>query len=402
MTISNSLVLVDNGYGTIGAALATGDTTLTFTTGHGARFPAVASGQMLSCCILNSNNVLEEIQITLHTAGSDTATMVRGANGTTAKAWNAGDRIEARVSSDVLKRLQVEALKGITLSTADAGATYTGSISPTGYGLVTGLVYALNAATSNSGATPTINLSSLGAITVKLNGGGSLAAAQMPANGLYAFDGTNLFLLNPKFPQPTRTVLTSGSGTYTTPTGATRLNVRMVGGGSGGTGSGPSAGAGGVGGDTTFGTLTAHGGASNSYSGNANAGATATGGDINITGATGGNPIFGATVTNAGPSGAGGASPFGGAGGSVQSANGNAASANSGSGGSGAGGNTNANVQGGTGGNAGAYCEKLFAPPSATYTYGVGASGSAGSPGTGGSSGGAGGSGIIIVDEYYN
>src|SRR5713226_5986603 len=109
MPNTTSAVLVDNGYGTIGLALATGDTALTFTTGHGSRFPAVASGQVLMCCILNANNVIEEIAITLHTAGSDSATMVRGQNGTTAKAWNAGDRIEARLSSEVLKRLQVEA-----------------------------------------------------------------------------------------------------------------------------------------------------------------------------------------------------------------------------------------------------------------------------------------------------
>lgn len=196
MTITASAVLVDNGYGTLGGALSTSDTTLTFTTGHGARFPAVASGQVLMCCILNSNNVLEEVAVTLHTAGADTATMVRGQNSTTAKAWNAGDRIEARVSSEVLKRQQSEAMKEVVLSTADSGATYTGSISPTAYGLVSGLVYALTAATSNSGTAPTINLSSLGAVTVKLDGGSALTAGQMPKHGLYKYDGTNFLLMN--------------------------------------------------------------------------------------------------------------------------------------------------------------------------------------------------------------
>ena len=197
MTIATSIVLADNAFGTIASGLAVGDTTLAFTTGHGARFPAVAAGQVLYLTLLNSTNVLEVVKVTAHTAAADSATMVRGANGTTAKAWSAGDRVEARWTTEVLKRVQDEAMKKTTLSTGDAGATYTGSMTTTAIGYVTGLVYALTAATTNSGAGPTINLDSLGAVTVKLDGGGALVASQMPVNGLYAYDGTDFILLNP-------------------------------------------------------------------------------------------------------------------------------------------------------------------------------------------------------------
>lgn len=197
MTIANSIVLGDNCYGTIASGLAVGDTALAFTTGHGARFPTVATGQVLYCCILNANNVLEEVQITAHAAGSDSATMVRAVNGTTAKAWTAGDLIQARISSAVLKTLQIEAMKTITLSTADAGATYTGAMSITGLGYVTGMVYPLSASTTNAAA-PTINLDSIGTVTVKLNGGTALTGGEMPVNGLYQYDGTNFILLNPQ------------------------------------------------------------------------------------------------------------------------------------------------------------------------------------------------------------
>lgn len=196
MTIANSIVLADNAFGTIASGLAVGDTTLAFTTGHGARFPAVAAGQVLYCTLLNSTNVLEVVKVTAHTAGADSATMVRGANGTSAKTWSAGDRIEARWTSEVLKRLQDEALKKTTLSTGDSGATFTGAMTTTAIGYVTGLVYALTSSTTNSGTTPTINLDSLGAVTVVLNGGAALAASQMPVNGLYEYDGTNFVLLN--------------------------------------------------------------------------------------------------------------------------------------------------------------------------------------------------------------
>lgn len=397
MPNTTSAVLVDNGYGTIGAALATGTTTLTFTTGHGARFPAVASGQVLMCCILNSNNILEEVAITLHAAGADSATMVRGQNGTTAKAWNAGDRIEARISSEVLKRLQAEAMKEIVLSTADNGATYTGSINPTGYGLVSGLVYTLTAAISNSGATPTINLSALGAVTVVLDGGAALVAGQMPKHGLYKYDGTNFILMNAAA-KTTRTVLTSGTGaTYTTPVGATRINVRMVGGGGGGGALATNAGANGT--DTTFGTLTAAKGiGGGAGAGTGGAGGAGTNGDVNITGEAGQD----GTSNSAGVAvrgGDGGGSVFGGAGkGGGNAAAGNNAATNSGSGGGGAGGSA-APTSSAAGGGAGGYVEKLITSPAATYTYTVGANGVGGAAGT--LAGGDGAAGIIIIDEYY-
>ena len=196
MTIANSILLADNAFGTIASGLTVSDTTLTFTTGHGARFPVVAAGQVLYLTLLNSTNVLEIVKVTAHASGADTATMVRAANGTAAKTWSAGDRVEARWTSEVLRRLQDEAMRKTVLSTADSGATYTGSMDFVHYGYVTGLIYHLTAATTNSGAGPTISLDSLGAVTVVLDGGGALAASQMPVNGLYAYDGTNFILLN--------------------------------------------------------------------------------------------------------------------------------------------------------------------------------------------------------------
>ena len=52
----------------------------------------------------------------------------------------------------------------------------------------------------------------------------------------------------------TRTVLSAGSGTYTTPANCVAIFVRLVGGGGGGAGGGSGAGAGGSGGATTFGS----------------------------------------------------------------------------------------------------------------------------------------------------
>jgi len=60
---------------------------------------------------------------------------------------------------------------------------------------------------------------------------------------------------------PQVTVYTSGSGTYTTPTNAKYLQIKMVGGGGGGSGgyNGSIYTSGTSGGNTTFSTLTANG-----------------------------------------------------------------------------------------------------------------------------------------------
>lgn len=199
---------------------------------------------------------------------------------------------------------------------------------------------------------------------------------------------------------PTKTVLTSGTGTYTTPTGVLYLKVRLVGAGGGGAGSGSGAGTGGNGGNTTFGAslLTGTGGTGGASFAGGGGGGGATGGDVNI---AGGGGSLGNNIANT--SGGNGATIiFGGAGvgGSATSAGG-AASSNTGAGGGGAGCGTQ--TASGQGGGAGGYVEKLITSPLATYAYAVGAAGTAGIAGTGSgvAIGGAGASGIIIIEEFY-
>jgi hypothetical protein len=200
--------------------------------------------------------------------------------------------------------------------------------------------------------------------------------------------------------QWTRTVLTSGSGTYTTKTGCTAINVRMVGGGGGGGGGGAGGGTGTAGGNTTFSTMTANGGAPGGTGGSAGvSGGTATGGDINSQGGSG------QTSTGAGASSSlyqgaqGGASFFGGGGYGGWPGSPGQAGSSVGSGGGGGGASTAGGAA--TAGAAGGYCEKLITSPAASYSYNVGGTGGGGSAGTSGAAGGNGAPGIIIIDEYY-
>lgn len=224
-------------------------------------------------------------------------------------------------------------------------------------------------------------------------------------------DGSAWLKFQPRSSLPTVQIITSGSGTYTTPSNARFIEIEMVGGGGGGSGSGngTSGGTGGTGGNTTFGTslLTANGGV-----GGACGGLGGTGGSVtinspatrifSIAGTQGGSSSLQTNVTFLLPSGAGGQSFFSGGGSpSFSNTAGVAGIANSGSGGSGGGCGSGASSNVGSGGGSGGYIRAFITSPSATYSYAIGAGGTAGTAGTNGTAGGAGGSGIIIVREYY-
>lgn len=213
------------------------------------------------------------------------------------------------------------------------------------------------------------------------------------------FKASGRAIINTANTQPTRQVLTSGTGaTYTTPANTTRIVVRMVGGGGGGAAAATNSGANGT--NTTFSTFTASAGVGGvTAAGNGGAGGAAAGGTINIPGGSGNGGGATAAATTFMPGGHGGSSVFGGAGAGGNGNNpGLNAATNSGGGGGGAGGVGGGNSGGG--GGAGGYVEAVIATPATTYTYTVGASGAGGAAGS--INGGNGAAGIIIVDEFYD
>jgi hypothetical protein len=188
------------------------------------------------------------------------------------------------------------------------------------------------------------------------------------------------------------TILAGGSGTFFPQPWTRSIQVEMVGGGAGGDGSGTGATNGAAGNATTFGTLTANGGARG-----AGAGGTASGGDVNIQGggATGSFPaITGVSVSG----GIGGGSFFSGGGGVAANAVGGSAPTLSGAGGGGGG--AAAATAGGAGGSAGAYCRKHFTSLLTSYAWVAGGAAAGGAGGTSGNGGGQGAAGQIIVTEF--
>lgn len=229
-------------------------------------------------------------------------------------------------------------------------------------------------------------------------------AASGPA-GFRALTAADLPAL-PGITAPTVQRLLSGSGTYTSPAGVTRLRVKMKAAGGGGQGASATfstPNSGGVGANSTFENWVAVGGGAGGGGGQGGTGGVnGTGTLIDRTpGATaqigGGWTGLGGSVGIYGRSGAGSGGGLAGSGG----APGNNAQPNSGAGGAGGGPSAGSAGFFGAGGSEGETVEFWIAPGS--YNYSVGAGGqpalAAGTNTQWGS--GAGGSGKIIVEEHY-
>lgn len=98
----------NNANGTLASAVATGDTTVNLTAGHGNRFPTVnaSENEYFFATLIDTSGNLEVVKVTARV--TDSLTVVRGQDGTSAIAFAASDIIELRPTSGALDRfLQV-------------------------------------------------------------------------------------------------------------------------------------------------------------------------------------------------------------------------------------------------------------------------------------------------------
>lgn len=87
----------NNASATLASAITAAATTITVTTGQGARFPAASGSNIFYATLVDSSNNLEIVRVTARSG--DSLTVVRAQEGTTARAYNAADRIELRATA---------------------------------------------------------------------------------------------------------------------------------------------------------------------------------------------------------------------------------------------------------------------------------------------------------------
>jgi len=86
--------ITNNASGTLSAAITSSATTLTLTSGQGALFPTLGAGDYCWCTLVDTSNNVEIIKVTARS--TDTLTMLRGQDNTTAQAFAINDRLELR------------------------------------------------------------------------------------------------------------------------------------------------------------------------------------------------------------------------------------------------------------------------------------------------------------------
>lgn len=87
----------NNAFATLAAGISNSATSITLTTGQGARFPTLGAGDYFYATLIDVSNNLEIVKVTARS--TDVLTVVRAQEGTTARAYSTGDRIELRITA---------------------------------------------------------------------------------------------------------------------------------------------------------------------------------------------------------------------------------------------------------------------------------------------------------------
>lgn len=106
--------LTNNASSRLAVAISSSATSLSVTAGEGAKFPSLAVGDWFPVTLIKASGALEILQCTARSG--DVLTVARAAEGTSAQAFAAGDRVELRLTAAAIAALRVE------IATAQAAA----------------------------------------------------------------------------------------------------------------------------------------------------------------------------------------------------------------------------------------------------------------------------------------
>lgn len=113
--------VTNNAYGTLSAGIASGDTTITLDGGQGARFPTLGAGDYFYGTLIDTSNNIEVVKVTARS--TDSMTVVRGQDNTTARAYAIGDRFELRPTAALFDAIYTEAVADATPATGSVTDT---------------------------------------------------------------------------------------------------------------------------------------------------------------------------------------------------------------------------------------------------------------------------------------
>jgi hypothetical protein len=116
------LKVTNNAFGTLNAGINSSATTIVLTAGQGARFPTLSAGDYFYATLIDTSNNLEIVKVTARS--TDTMTVVRGQDNTTARAYSTNDRFELRPTAVMF----TETIDKADAALPKAGGTMTGDL----------------------------------------------------------------------------------------------------------------------------------------------------------------------------------------------------------------------------------------------------------------------------------
>lgn len=171
-----AIKFTNNATSTLASGIASGDVSLTVSTGQGALFPTLGGGDYFYCTLSNVTNTIEIVKVTARS--TDTFTIVRAQDNTTASAFVTGDKVELRLVAAVLSNTAI--LDQTNVFSAAQTVNINGTVGATTPAAAT--VTTLTATADSS-------FTSTGALSISK---GTTGQRPTPASGMLRFNTTSV------------------------------------------------------------------------------------------------------------------------------------------------------------------------------------------------------------------
>ena len=222
----------NNATSTLASGINASVTSLTVATGQGALFPTL-SGDYFFCTLANTAGTVEIIKVTARS--TDTFTIVRAQDNTSAASWITGDKVELRLVAASLNNLpKLDEANTFTAANAYGTPSSITLTSATGLPLTTGVTGTLGAANGGTGvannSASTLTISGAFGTTLTVSG---TTAVTLPTSGTLATLAgtetlTNKTLTNPTVTNYVESVVAIGNSGTTQTLSLTNGTVQTV------------------------------------------------------------------------------------------------------------------------------------------------------------------------------